>query len=166
MGDFEYGACLSIWFKGAFTIHEKLILKKYEIYLRQYTNGLSFIYEFKVPFITKYEQSQFLKTIGYIPEEEISICALATPLFRAVEAILKFYGGFAKICFADVYKDNPDLKGICHVIQKSNLEEDHPSMSTYQLIDWELTFNLYNCYDPPEIREIYSIQSFVNNKSY
>ena len=152
----EYGACFSIWLKRSLTLQEKSLLKEYEIYLEQFKR-YSFSHDFKVPFITEYEKKQLRNTIGYIPEEEIYICGLATPLFRSIEAILKYFGGYAQIGPGD----NPLVKGICHKIRKNGIYFPHLKGNIYYLIDWELLANVYNLYDTPEIKEIYSIQSFI-----
>lgn len=161
--EIESGACFSIWLRGPLTIQEKLILTKYEIYLDQSKSyGYSFMYEFRVPIITKYEEVQLLNTIGYIPQAEIQICGLATPLFRSIEAILKYFGGYAKIGVGDIYKEQPGISGKCFNIDKNQEAQDYQYIPRYQLIDWEMVANVHNLDDPPEIKEIYSFNNILN----
>ena len=155
----ESGACFSIWLKRTLTHQEKSLLKEYENYLMKY-KGFSFIYEIRIPVITKHEEKQLLNTIGYLPDEEISISGLATPLFRAIEAILKYFGGYAKIGASNY----PNLKGECYEIRKSNIYFPHLLGNKYYLSDWEIIANEYNLDDTPEIKETYSIQNFINTR--
>ncbi len=161
----EGGACFDVWLSRTLTTREKVLLKEYEMYLESFKNmRYSFGYKFKVPFFTKFEKKQLLNTIGYVPEEEIFICGLATPLFRSIEAILKHFGGYAKIGVGDIYKEQPDIKGRCFEIRKSRSDPYYKYIKRFQLIDWEMIADLYNLDDPVEIKEIYSIQNFINLK--
>ncbi len=162
MADYEDGACFNIWLRTSLTDREKSLLKEYEIFFQPYGHRFSFVHGFKILYLTNYEKSQLLKTIGYIPEEELYICGLATPLFRSIEAILKYFGGFAKIGSGET-KDNPEIKGVYYEIRKSRLYYNHLYPLSYYLIDWEIVANVYNTYDTPKIREFYSIQNFVSN---
>jgi hypothetical protein len=163
MEDFEYGACFSIWLNRTLTTYEKSLLKEYEIYLMRIKNKrYSFMHEFKVPFITNYEKSQLLKTIGYVPEEEIYICGLATPLLRSMEAILKHFGGYAQIGAGD----DPTVEGESYEIRKTNIYFPHRRYNKYYLSDWRIIASFYNRYDPLEIKKIYSILDFQKNKYF
>lgn len=166
MDEVEPGACFGVYLEAPLTIEEKSLLEEYEEYLWQFKSyGYSIMHEFKLPVITKFENGQLLKTIGYIPEEEIYICGLVTPLFRSIEAILKHFGGYAMINVGDIYKEQPAIKGKCFEIRKCKLDSENPYADSYQLINWEMISNAFNLYDPPEIREIYSIQNFIKTKS-
>jgi hypothetical protein len=153
----EAGACFSIWLKNPLTTQEKSLLEEYQLNLHQYNMGYSFMYEFKEPYITKFEKDQLLKTIRFVPREEIYICGLATPLFRSMEAILKYFGGFAQLGPGD----DPQVKGVCHLVRKNRTYFPGLKYNAYYLIDWEIVANAYNQSDPPEIREIYSLQNFI-----
>ena len=161
----EGGACFNVWLSRSLTTKEKALLKEYEMYLESFKNmGYSFGYKFKDPIFTKFEKKQLLNTIGYVPEEEIYICGLATPIFRSIEAILKHFGGYAKIGVGEIYKEQPDIKGKCFEIRKSRSDPYYKYFKRFQLIDWEMIANVYNLYATPEIKEIYSIQNFINQK--
>jgi hypothetical protein len=161
----EVGACFDVWLYRTLTTKEKTLLKEYEMYLESFKNmDYSFGYEFKVQVFTKFEKKQLLDTIGYVPEEEIYICGLATPLFRSIEAILKHFGGYAKIGLGEIYKEQPAINGRCFEIRKSKSDPYYKYIKRFQLIDWEMLANVYNLNDPPEIKEIYSIQNFINQK--
>ena len=62
-----------------------------------YRKGYSFSYEYRQPVIdTRYERNQIKSKLGFIPQQEIQICGLADPMFRATEAIMKYFGGYYK----------------------------------------------------------------------
>lgn len=63
-----------------------------------YRNGYSFSYEYREPkFVSKFEYNQVESKLGYIPGQEIMICSLADPMFRAAEAIMKYFEGCYQI---------------------------------------------------------------------
>jgi hypothetical protein len=166
MEDFEYGACFDVWLERPLTSQEKSLLQDYETYLWQFKSyRYSFMHSFKVPVFTKFEKKQLLNTIGYIPEEEICICGLATLLFRAIEAILKHFGGYTLIGVGNIFKEQPDILGKCFEIKRSRSDPKFQYATEYQLIDWEMIANAYNLHDPQMIKEIYSIQNFIKNKN-
>jgi hypothetical protein len=161
----EAGACFDVWLSRSLTTREKGLLMEYEVYLMGFKHkGYSFSQKFKIPTFTKFEKKQLLSSIGYVPEEELFICGLATPLFRSIEAILKHFGGYAKIGISDIYKEQPEIIGKCYEIRKGRSDPNYKYIKQYQLIDWEMISNVYNKDDPPEIKEIYSIQNFINQK--
>ncbi|MEA1888079.1 MAG: hypothetical protein U9N72_12810 [Bacteroidota bacterium] len=43
---------------------------------------------------SKYEEKKFKRYLGTKIKQELVICGLADPLFRSVEAIMKFFGGY------------------------------------------------------------------------
>jgi hypothetical protein len=158
----EAGACFELWLDQTLTKQEKYLLRGYEEYLHKCKFGYSFMHSFKIPKYSVAEKKQLLNTIGYIPEEVIYVCGLATPLFRSIEAILKFYGGYLKMGTRNILKNHPDIKGRCFTIRKKKYLSNILLASSYQLIDWEIVGLLFNCDDPPEIKEIYSIQNYMN----
>jgi hypothetical protein len=161
MDDNEEGACFSVYLGRTLTAEEKSILNEFESYLQQYKIRYSFIHSFKIPSFTKYEKGQLLQIMGFIPEEELYICGLATPLFRSIEAILKYYGGYAEI--GPGYDET--VKGNFHKIRKTQIYFNHFYPVSYYLSDWEIIANVYNQDDPPEIRRIYSIPNFLKIKN-
>lgn len=163
MDNFEYGACFSVLLRLTLTIQERTLISEFDNYLLQFKNqGYSFMHEYKAPVFTKFEKKQLLETIGYIPEEEISMCGLATPLFRSIEAILNHFGGYAMIRVGDIFKEQPKIKGKCFDIRRSRSDPNYQYNKRYQLIDSEMISSVYNLSDPPEIKEIYSIQNFIS----
>lgn len=151
MEDIEYGVSFDIWLERPLSTEEKTLLINYENYLMQF-KGYSFIHEFKVSCITTHEKNQLHNSIGYIPEEEICISGLATPVFRSIEAILKHFGGYAKIGPGN----DPIVNGKWYKIRESN-------GNIYYLSNWEILNNTYNLNDSASIKEIYSIQRLELN---
>ena len=86
------GGCISVWVDKQLTLNERLLLQKYEYFLMDYRKGYSFSYEYRQPVIdTRYERNQIQSKLGFIPQQEILICGLADPMFRAAEAIMKYF---------------------------------------------------------------------------
>lgn len=156
----EAGACFSLLLSKTLTPPEKYLLNSYANYLHKAKFGYSFIHSFKIPKFSSAEKKQLLNTIGYIPEEEIYICGLATPLFRSIEAILANFGGYAKIDIMKALKKHPELKGEYHRIRKRKYISDLLIYSSYTLINWEIVGMYFNNDDPKEIKEIYSFKNF------
>jgi hypothetical protein len=159
----EEGGCFRIWLNEPFTGNQKSILKGFEIHLMKF-KGFSFMHEFRTPnFKTDFEKKQLQKKIGFIPQEEIYLCGIATPIFRSAEAILQYFGGYLQVGVGNAQKEDPSIKGICVNISKRGKFIPFLYELDYQLIDWELIANYFNHSDSKMIKEIYSIQNYITN---
>jgi hypothetical protein len=166
--EMEAGACFEIWLDKTLNEQEKYLLHEYNKYLHEYKFGYSFLYSFHAPEYSTAEKKQLLNTIGYVPSEVIYICGLATPLFRSIEAILKYFGGYAKISIGNALKDNDNNKRKSFTIRKKKYISKILISSSYQLINSEMVTFFFNYDDPPEIKMLYSVNNYLkeSNKTH
>jgi len=151
------GGCLCIWLHKPLTDEQMLLMKQYELYLQNLGLGYSFSYDLRLPDIkTRFEMRQVKRVIGYIPEQEIFICGLADPMFRATEAILKYFNGCLSISFDISGFCNPI--GKCYAIRKRNKHFFLFTRISYHLVDWEFVAGYWNRFDDQGIRDVYSIK--------
>lgn len=158
----EDGACFKLWLINPLSVQDKSLLIAYQDYLQKYKMGYSFMFDLKVPNLCIYEKEQLLNTIGFIPEEEIYVCGLITPLLRSIEAILKYFGGYAEIGAGY----DPSVEGVCYEIKRSLAITKNSKENIYRLSNWEIIANVYNKNDTDEIKAIYSIQRFTNHSKF
>lgn len=126
-----------------------------------YGLGYSFSYEFREPKIkSRFERKQIISKIEYFPGQEIQICGLADPMFRATEAILKYFGGYLTMRIKADKISNKE--GVIHQIYKRT--KFAKRIFSYSLLDWQIVANYYNILDDQKIRIIYSIDRFEKNE--
>ncbi len=157
------GGILSIWLKVCLSKKQKIILKQYESYLQSYKIGYSFLYGYrKLEIMSNDERSQIENAIGYIPKQELAISGLADPMFRAIEALLKYFGGYLAIGVDVSAIDKP--KGEYYpIITYDNYFRDK---YVYHLVSWEFVAGYFNRDDDKGIRDVYSLDRFsLNPKS-
>ena len=157
------GGCTSIWLKEPLTFAQKKIIYRYERYLASLGEMKihSFYWKLKpANSYSKYEQKQFKKYLGTEIKQELVICGLADPLFRSVEAIMKFFGGY--------YTYNIDwemqeyVRGEYYVIRKRN--KLGVPVYAYHILDWQFIASYFNQMDGQEIRNLYDIYGFKKGK--
>jgi hypothetical protein len=154
------GGCISIWVEKQLTLNERLLLQKYEYFLMDYGLGYSFSYEFRQPIIdTRFERKQIQSHLGFIPQQEIQICGLADPMFRAAEAIMKYFNGYYKMAHDD---DISQAKGKHYRIKKRN--RFGIPVYNYHLVNWEYIGSYFNVLDSDKIRNVYSFERFKRNE--
>jgi len=121
-----------------------------------YGKGYSFSQEYRQPEIkTKFERNQIKSKLGFIPEQEIMICGLADPMFRAAEAIMKYFDGY----YISRHKDDlSKAKGLHLAIKKRNTFGI--PVFAYFMHDWVYVRTYFNVMDNPEIRNLYDMTRF------
>ena len=154
------GGCISVWVEKRLTLNERLLLQKYEYFLMDYRKGYSFDYEYRQPVIdTRFERNQVKSKLGFIPQQEIQICGLADPMFRAAEAIMKYFNGYYQMAHDD---DISKAMGKHDVIRKRN--RFGIPVYDYHLCDWEYIANYFNVLDTVQIKNVYDINRFKRNE--
>lgn len=153
------GGCTSIWLKEPMTFSQKKTLFEYEKCLDSLSPGIlkgySFWWKLKpVDCFSRYEQRQFKKHLGSEIMEEISICGLADPMFRAVEAIMKEFGGY--YTFRIDNEARQYLKGEYYAIRKFN--KLGILIYSYHIVDWEFIAGYFNRNDEDDIRYVYDMR--------
>ncbi len=80
-------------------------------------------------------------------------------MFRAIEAIIKYFNAYLEIDLGDSDIDRPI--GECYAIKSYNkfLRENH----IYHLVNWEFVAEYFNKNDDKEIRDVYSLDRFSLN---
>lgn len=155
------GGCISVWVEKRLTLIERRLLQKYEYFLMDYGVGYSFDYEYRQPeFDTRCERNQIKSKLGFIPEQDIFICGLADPMFRAAEAIMKYFNGYYMIYVHDDIAKYLNYR--CIAIKKRN-KWGIPKYA-YHLVDWQFIANYYNQLDTKKVRTVYDIERFKNNE--
>ena len=150
------GGCTSIWLKRPMTFAQKKIIYRYEQYLASLGEMKihSFYWKLKpADCFTDYEQQQFKKYLGSEIQEELVICGLADPLFRAVEAIMQTFGWYYKYEITE--ETEPYLKGKYYAIRKRN--KLGTPVYAYHILDWEFVAGYFNQMDEDDIRGVYSL---------
>jgi len=156
------GGYTSIWLKEPLTFTQKKVLHHYERYLSSLSPGkirsYSFWWKLKpADRFSRYEQKQFKKYLGSEIKEEISICGLADPLFRSVEAIMKEFGGY--YIYSIDGATEKYLKGKYYAIRKRN-KLGIPGYA-YHILNWEFIANYFNQKDEDDIRYVYDIERII-----
>lgn len=156
------GGCISIWVEKRLTLNQRLLLQKYESFLMDYSLGYSFSYEFRAPEIkTKYERKQIQSKLGFLPEQEIMICGLADPIFRAAEAIMKYFNGY----YSHIIEEEDDRRCLnkkCFPIKKRN-KIGFPYYA-YHIVNWKFIADYFNRADHKKINYLYSLDRFEKNE--
>jgi len=154
------GGCTSIWLKRPMTFAQKKIIYRYESYLASLGQMKihSFYWKLKpADGFTKYEQQQFRKYLGSEIKEELVICGLADPLFRAVEAIMQTFGWYYKYEISE--ETEPYLKGKYFTIRKRN--KLGVPVYAYHILDWQFIAAYFNRMDENYIRYVYDIDRLI-----
>jgi len=150
------GGCTSIWFRKPLTFAKKKIIYRYERYLALLGEMKihSFYWKLKpADSFSRYEQNQFKDYLGSEIEEEMVVCGLADPLFRSVEAIMKFFGGY--YIYPIDWQMQEYVRGEYYAIRKRN--KVGISVYAYHILDWEFIAAYFNQMDGDDIREVYSL---------
>ena len=154
------GGCISVWVEKQLTLNERLLLQKYEYFLMDYGLGYSFSYEYRQPEIrTRYERKQIKSQLGFIPQQEIQICGLADPMFRAAEAIMKYFNGYYKMVDPD---DISKANGKHYVINRCN--RFGILVYAYHLVNWDFIACYFNVLDSDKVRNVYDLDRFKRNE--
>jgi hypothetical protein len=156
------GGCITVWVEKQLTLNERLLLQKYEYFLMDYRKGYSFSYEYRQPVIdTRFERKQIKSKLGFIPQQEIQICGLADPMFRAAEAIMKYFNGYYQQRI-DSDDETKALNNKCYEIRKCN-KFGLPRYD-YHLVNWEFMSDYFNQTDSDKVRNVYDIDRFRRNE--
>lgn len=88
MGKQMPGGCIEIWCKEPLNEIFKEILMKYAAYLNKVVVSYT---------IRKEVERQIIKSIGYIPKEEIVICGFSNVIFDSAYEVMMKFGGHLRV---------------------------------------------------------------------
>jgi len=134
------------------------LIDNYEDYLLSFgqDKGYSFVWEHFTADVNSYYQKQYVKHLGTEIKYKIKIWGKGEPIFRTVEALMKYLGAYY-IHRIDKWT-RPYLSGKYYKIYKRS-KIGIPIYSLH-LVDWEFIASYFNRTDSDEIRDIYNIARF------
>jgi len=134
------------------------LINHYEEYLMSFgqEKGYSFWWEHRPAKVNSYYQQQYVKHLGTEIKYEITIWGKGEPIFRTVEALLKYFGGYY-VYGIDKWT-RPYLRGKYFKIYKHS--RIGIPVYSFHLVDWEFIAGYFNGNDTEEIRDIYDIARF------
>ena len=156
--------CMSTIGETSFSLTEPIteyhidLINHYEEYLMSFgqEKGYSFVWRHGPIEVSPYYQEQYIKHLGTGLKYEITIWGKGEPIFRTVEALMKYFGGY--YTYGMDKTTLPYLRGKYYEIYKPG-KDGNPEY-VFHLVDWEFIAAYFNGTDDQKIKDIYNLSRF------
>jgi len=123
--------------------------------------GYSFVWRHGPIEVSTYYQEQYIKHLGTGLKYEITIWGKGEPIFRTIEALMKYFGGY--YTYGMDKTTLPYLRGKYYEIYKPG-KDGNPEY-VFHLVDWEFIAAYFNGTDDEKVKDIYNLSRFVKEKN-